>query len=75
MFAHVIGYVGRIDEADLAKMGDVDPALTHTGKTGLERYYEDALRGKVGYEKIETNVEGRALRRLGPACPRCPAPT
>ena len=70
-FAHVIGYVGRIDEADLAKMGDVDSALTHTGKAGLERYYEDALRGKVGYEKIETNVEGRALRRLGqvPAVP------
>ena len=33
--------------------------------------YEDALRGKVGYEKIETNVEGRALRTLGrvPAVP------
>ncbi|HWI24213.1 MAG TPA: penicillin-binding protein 2, partial [Lysobacter sp.] len=35
LFAHVIGYVGRIDEADLAKMGEVDAALTHTGKTGL----------------------------------------
>lgn len=71
LLAHVIGYVGRIDEADLAKMGEVDAALTHTGKTGLERFYEDALRGKVGYEKIETNVEGRALRRLGhvPAVP------
>jgi len=71
LLAHVIGYVGRIDEADLVKMGDVDSALTHTGKSGLERYYEEALRGKVGYEKIETNVEGRALRRLGqvPAVP------
>ena len=71
VLAHIIGYVGRIDEADLAKMGEVDAALTHTGKTGLERYYEEALRGKVGYEKIETNVEGRALRRLGqvPAVP------
>lgn len=71
LLAHVIGYVGRIDEADLAKMGEVDAALTHTGKTGLERYYEEALRGKVGYEKIETNVEGRALRTLGtvPAVP------
>jgi penicillin-binding protein 2 len=71
LLAHVIGYVGRIDEADLAKMGEVDAALTHTGKTGIERYYEDVLRGKVGYEKIETNVEGRALRTLGtvPAVP------
>lgn len=71
LLAHIIGYVGRIDQADLAKMGEVDAALTHTGKTGLERYYEEALRGKVGFEKIETNVEGRALRRLGqvPAVP------
>jgi penicillin-binding protein 2 len=71
LLAHIIGYVGRIDEADLAKMGEVDAALTHTGKTGLERFYEDHLRGKVGYEKIETNVEGRALRRVGnvPAVP------
>jgi penicillin-binding protein 2 len=71
LFAHVIGYVGRIDEQDLAKMGEVDAAVTHTGKTGLERYYEDLLRGEVGYEKVETNVEGRALRTVGrvPAVP------
>ena len=71
LFAHVIGYVGRIDEQDLAKMGEIDAALTHTGKTGLERYYEDALRGTIGYEKIETTVDGRALRTLGrvPAVP------
>ncbi len=71
LFAHVIGYVGRIDQKDLALLGEVDAALTHTGKTGLERYYEAALRGQVGYEQIETNVEGRALRTLGrvPATP------
>ncbi|HEY7599846.1 MAG TPA: penicillin-binding transpeptidase domain-containing protein, partial [Candidatus Limnocylindrales bacterium] len=71
LFAHVIGYVGRIDEQDLAKLGEVDAAVTHTGKTGLERYYEDQLRGEVGYEKVETNVEGRALRTVGrvPAVP------
>jgi len=65
LFAHVIGYVGRIDEKDLETLPEEDAALTHIGKTGLERYYEEALRGKVGYEKIETNVEGRALRSVG----------
>jgi penicillin-binding protein 2 len=71
LFAHVIGYVGRIDEKDLATLPPEDAALSHIGKTGLERYYEEALRGKVGYEKIETNVEGRAVRSLGrvPAVP------
>ena len=65
LFGHVIGYVGRIDEKDLATMGEGNAALTHIGKTGLERYYEEALRGKIGYEQVETNVEGRALRTVG----------
>lgn len=71
LFAHIIGYVGRIDEDDLAQLGEGNAALTHIGKTGLERYYEGSLRGKIGYQKIETNVEGRALRKLGhvPAVP------
>ncbi|KAF1712023.1 penicillin-binding protein 2 [Pseudoxanthomonas kalamensis DSM 18571] len=65
LFAHIVGYVGRIDEKDLENLDEINAALTHVGKTGLERYYESALRGKVGYEKIETNVEGRALRKIG----------
>lgn len=63
--AHVIGYVGRIDEAELKRL---DPAnykgTSHTGKTGLERYYESQLHGMVGYKNIEVNVQGRELRVL-----------
>ncbi|KAF1721542.1 peptidoglycan glycosyltransferase [Pseudoxanthomonas wuyuanensis] len=62
LFAHIVGYVGRIDEKDLETLGEGNAALTHIGKTGLERYYEEALRGRIGYERVETNVEGRALR-------------
>ncbi|RZA30686.1 MAG: penicillin-binding protein 2, partial [Lysobacteraceae bacterium] len=65
LFGHVIGYVGRIDDKDLEAMGEGFAALTHTGKSGLERYYEESLRGRIGYEKVETNVEGRALRTVG----------
>ena len=62
LFAHVIGYVGRVDVADLEAMGDSrNAALTHIGKAGIERFYEDRLRGEIGYEEVETNVEGRAL--------------
>lgn len=62
LFAHIIGYVGRVDADDLAAMGDSrNTALTHIGKAGIERYYEDRLRGEIGYEEVETNVEGRAL--------------
>ena len=65
LFAHIVGYVGRVDEQDLERLGEANAAFSHIGKTGLERYYEDSLRGRIGYQKIETNVEGRALRKVG----------
>lgn len=64
LLAHVVGYVGRVDKKDLERLGENAP-YTHVGKTGLERYYDDMLRGKPGFQKIETNVDGRALRVLG----------
>jgi penicillin-binding protein 2 len=69
--AHIIGYVARVDEQDLEKLGPANAAFTHTGKAGLERYYDAALRGRIGYEQVETNVEGRALGTVGrvPAVP------
>ncbi|HSD17309.1 MAG TPA: penicillin-binding protein 2 [Thermomonas sp.] len=71
LFAHVVGYVGRIDEKDQAALGDAGGAYSHTGKTGLERYYEAQLRGKPGFRRLETNVDGRTVRALDtvPATP------
>lgn len=71
LFSHVIGYVGRVDARDRERLDETAAAFSHIGKTGLERYYEDALRGSVGYERIETNSDGRAIRTLGvvPATP------
>lgn len=65
LFAHIIGYVGRVDDKDLEELGEGNAALTHIGKSGLERYYEQQLRGKIGYEQVETNVQGRAIRTVG----------
>ena len=71
LFAHVIGYVGRIDEKDQAALGAAGSAYSHTCKTGLERYYDEQLRGKPGYKRLETNVDGRTVRALDtvPATP------
>ena len=71
LFAHVVGYVGRIDEKDQAELGPAGNAYSHTGKTGLERYYDAQLRGKPGYRRLETNVDGRTVRALDtvPATP------
>jgi penicillin-binding protein 2 len=63
--AHVIGYVARLDESDLARLDTSNyRASTHTGKTGIERHYEDVLHGTSGVERVETNAQGRMVRVL-----------
>lgn len=63
--AHAVGYVARINEAELQTL---DPAeyhgTYHIGKSGVEKSYEKVLHGKTGYEEHETNVQGRAIRAL-----------
>lgn len=71
LFGHVIGYVARVDAKDAQVLGEANAAFSHIGKTGLERYYDEALRGRIGYEKIETNVDGRPMGLVG----RVPAVT
>lgn len=62
-FAHVIGYVGRISEADLATIEQSNyAATTHTGKIGVEKSREQVLHGRVGYQQVEVNAQGRILR-------------
>jgi penicillin-binding protein 2 len=65
LFGHVIGYVGRVDKQDLENLGEGTAAFSHTGKSGIERFYDAQLRGAIGYEQIETNVEGRIIGSLG----------
>lgn len=62
---HTVGYVGRLDEKDLNRLDERNyQGTTHTGKAGIERYYEDVLHGTVGSEQVEVNVQGRVLRVL-----------
>jgi penicillin-binding protein 2 len=69
-FAHVVGYVGRIDREDRQRL---DPSRyagsTHIGKTGIERHYEERLIGVPGFERVETDAQGRALRVLSRQAP------
>jgi penicillin-binding protein 2 len=65
MFAHLVGYVGRIDDRDRQRLeADRYRATTHVGKTGVERQYESRLHGESGFERVETNAQGRVLRVL-----------
>ncbi|MDH5411136.1 MAG: penicillin-binding protein 2 [Alphaproteobacteria bacterium] len=64
--AHVVGYVGAVNENEMSK--DNDPALElpsyRIGKTGIEDKYERALRGKVGTTEVEVNNLNREIREL-----------
>ncbi|MGD8643094.1 MAG: penicillin-binding protein 2 [Chromatiales bacterium] len=62
---HAVGYVGRIDERDTQTLdAEAYAGSTHVGKSGVEKHYEDLLHGKVGYEQVEVNAQGRTLRVL-----------
>ena len=62
---HLVGYVGRINKRELDRIDQADyRGTSHIGKTGIEASYEDWLHGKVGYQRVETNAQGRILRVL-----------
>jgi penicillin-binding protein 2 len=60
--AHLLGYVREVSETDLARgrfrRGDL------VGQSGLERLYDQYLRGRDGVEQIEVDAYGRPIRVL-----------
>lgn len=62
--AHVIGYVGRVSKAELTD----DPAMSipgfRIGKSGVEKKYDEMLRGQAGEVQSEVNAAGREIREL-----------
>jgi penicillin-binding protein 2 len=74
--SHLLGYIGRINQAEKAKMDDwPDEQLAnykgteYIGKLGLEQSYEAELHGQTGFERVETSAGGRAIRRLSSHAP------
>ena len=62
---HAIGYVARINEEETAVIDkNIYRGTQHIGKLGLEANYENIVLGQVGFEKVETDAHGRALRTL-----------
>ena len=63
--AHVLGYVGRINQRDKNSIDKkAYQGTEYIGKRGIEARYEDDLLGKVGVEQVETNAHGQRIRTL-----------
>ncbi|HYD46537.1 MAG TPA: penicillin-binding protein 2 [Phenylobacterium sp.] len=67
-FAHVIGYVAKVNREDLTETGpNSDPILLHPGfrmgRQGIEKALDLELRGKPGAAKVEVDANGREVRR------------
>ncbi|HEY3220874.1 MAG TPA: penicillin-binding protein 2 [Gemmatimonadales bacterium] len=73
--AHLVGYVGEVTEAEratkrfaLVRLGGL------VGKDGLEREYDDTLRGSEGVRFVEVSARGQMVREAEAAANLAPVP-
>ena len=67
--SHLIGYIGRINEAEKEKIDDSEDesnyrGTQYIGKLGVEQSYEADLHGTTGFEEMDTSASGHPVRRL-----------
>lgn len=65
--AHILGYMGKIslpyeiekyvDEKGYSKSDTI-------GKSGIEKQYEESLKGENGYKRVQVDAAGRLIKRL-----------
>lgn len=68
--AHVVGYLGRINAQEQERLEaegltGIYRGTESIGKEGVEAQYERLLHGTPGWELLEVNAAGRAVRLLG----------
>lgn len=65
LFAHVLGYTGKIDGDTYRKLKPLGYLPDESvGKAGLEEGLESVLRGRDGWEDVETDADGQVVRVL-----------
>ncbi|WP_410499418.1 penicillin-binding protein 2 [Chitinibacter sp. S2-10] len=73
--SHLVGYIGRINDKDIKQLEEDGLVANyrgtdHIGKLGLEQSYEEQLHGVTGFEQVEIDSGGRAVRTLKRTAPR-----
>ncbi len=68
-FSHILGYIGKMDEEDVANNPEY-PISDVLGKMGLEKYYEKYLHGTSGKKLIEVDAKAHMNPNLGEESPQ-----
>ena len=73
--SHVIGYIGRINQSEQARLEEEGDAANYRGtdfigKTGVEGSYQRELHGTTGMEQVEIDAGGRGIRTLSRTSPQ-----
>ncbi len=59
---HFTGYMGKISDKEYRNLKDKGYTINSSiGKSGLELYYEDLLRGEYGYEILQVDASGKSF--------------
>jgi len=69
-FSHLLGYVGKINKEEYQQLKDAGYTMADlVGKTGLEGFYENILKGQNGKKQVEVDATGKVTRILAQSAP------
>jgi penicillin-binding protein 2 len=57
--SHLLGYTGKINDAELTKFGKEYLPIDYIGKTGVENFWENEMKGLNGKKQIEVDAFGK----------------
>lgn len=57
--SHILGYTGKISEQELAKFGQEYLPIDYIGKTGVENFWENEMKGLNGKKQVEVDALGK----------------
>lgn len=63
--SHLMGYTGKINQSELDKFGDEYLPIDYIGKSGIEYFWENELKGQNGKRQIEVDALGNEKKLIG----------
>jgi len=57
--SHILGYTGKINDKELAKFGEEYLPIDYVGKSGMENFWENEMKGINGKKQIEVDALGK----------------